>query len=333
MKNGLFRIVRNSLYGYINGRGEIVRNPEWSNAEEEVIFENLAVRNQNGHCWCLSASTLKAVAFDHTVRNVTTISDTTFAFEDGSGFWGIMDADHRVILEPAFESIGPVSAHTPCASVVKIGESGVKHGLITPGGETILEPGYAALFPGDSELIAAQKELLGPLGYIDWSGKWRIEPKFSSAQPFRESLAGVTQSFGEMAGYIDESGAFAIQPRFAAVAPFSGGCAAVTDPDGGMYYIDHAGQKISDTFTACGAMADGRAPVYVKGGLSLSLVARGGYWTFLDENFRRMKGAQYLSVNPFRRGLAQVFKGAIEQERARLGYIDRDMNCVWKPCK
>jgi hypothetical protein len=127
-----------------------------------------------------------------------------------------------------------------------------------------------------------------------------------------------------------------IEPRFSSASSFCEGLAKVEDllpgsrpSRGGLFsergfygYIDKSGRfSIPPAFREAEDFSDGMA-----------LVQKGGAWGFIDRSgalvIKHPKGEK---PENFRNGLARVLVGDTDVTRAKIGYIDKTGNYVWKP--
>ncbi len=158
----------------------------------------------------------------------------------------------------------------------------------------------------------------GKVGYIDRSGKVVIAPRFTQGGDFSEGLAAAwtetPESMFPLAGVINVSGNWVIHPQFDKIRTFHEGYAAakLKDSFGTWALLSRSGGivKVPSSEVFSDSMSIGDAS---EGLVSFS--PTGETFGFMNTAGSLVVAPAYLSVRPFREGLANVC-------REKCGYID-----------
>jgi len=169
------------------------------------------------------------------------------------------------------------------------------HGLIAKDGNIIIKPQYeeSLMFTDDLAIVGKNKKL----GFINMRNELVIDYEYEWAMPFTEGIA--TVGIGNEFWFINTEGDILGAPyeiigtdifRFPAFMEYSEGYTA---------YFEHNENVFNSEFVL------------------------GVYWGFLDRNGDVAIPAKYLTVNPFKEGLALV-----QTQNHEWVYIDKDDNIV-----
>ena len=158
----------------------------------------------------------------------------------GDDDWGLIDAQGRFVVEPAWESVGPFFEGRAVLTSAR------KSAVVDSAGRFVLPPGK--LRPGHySEGLAVVQGSDSRIGFIDMSGRIVIPLMFDWANSFTNGFAPARAQGGKT-GYIDRTGSWAIDPRFRSGSLFHGPLAAVEIPVAPdtleISYIDRAGNVV-----------------------------------------------------------------------------------------
>jgi len=165
-------------------------------------------------------------------------------------------------------------------------------------------------------------------GLMDMSGTIIIEPKYKHPLEFSEDLAIVEQ--GNKVGYINLYDELVIDYNYEWGLPFNEGLAAV-GINNKFWFIDTNGKIASGPYTFLNAEVFTFVTAYMEYSegytayfeendeVILQGYNTGGYWGFIDGKGNITIPAQYLSVRPFKEGLA-----AVETTDKQWIYIDEN---------
>lgn len=308
----LFPIIQNGKLGYINRKGEVVIQPQFS-SRIHFFSEGLA-----------------AVCIE-------------------SGKCGYIDQTGKYVINPQFESVSDFSEGL--AAVVVENKTGYidKTGKIIINPQFDMDgkgPGGMAqmLLCAFSEGLASVR-IGGKYGYIDKSGKIIINPQFEYAFPFSEGLAAV--SMGNKFGYVDKEGKISINPQFDGATPFINGLAVVA-VDKKYGYIDKAGKYVvNPQFDFALSFSDDGLACVGVGEFNLD---NGGKYGFIDKDGNYVINPQFegrtiggphseifflpkfrFKTLHFSEGLASIMIGGVSGNASKMGYVDKTGKIVINP--
>lgn len=163
-------IERNGKYGYVDGAGKIVIEPQF--VEAGVFSESLA--------WVKVGKR-----------------------------YGYIDETGHIVIEPEFGEDDPLRTDRPVKlfsdglAAVRVNNS---YGYIDKSGNFIIEPQFEDAEPFSEGLAAVQVGAVNryKYGYIDKTGQFVIKPQFEEAESFSDGRAKV--KFGGKVMFIDRNG-------------------------------------------------------------------------------------------------------------------------------
>jgi hypothetical protein len=220
--------------------------------------------------------------------------------------WGFIDADGKVIVQPAWDGIGwgavlgqPVVCNEGLCGVQKDS----KWGYVDTTGKLAIPNQFDSVGPFVEGL--ARVNLGNQVGFIDKTGKYVINPQFSQVGDFHDGLAAVLEDGGW--GFINKAGMVVIKPHFqpADVNGFSDGLAGAC-LNGKCGYIDHNGLfTIKPQFNSVNVFSEGLAAIQIN-----------GKWGYVNT-------AGNIAINP-QFDSAELFSGglAVVSVSGQLGTID-----------
>ena len=366
--SGLFPILKNGKWGYINRSGQVAIQPEFDYATP--FFDGMAFVSTGGKPGYIDPKgklviELKINRLNCPKSFIFPCHLATYSFAEGLALiavggelrgrhypalhdakYGYVDKAGRIAIQPQFDFADSFSEGL---ALVKIGNSGQQaapeYGYINRSGQVVIQPQFRDASPFSEGL--AQVRFLNEdgkgwhCGYIDKRGELVIQPQFSACSSFSEELAGV-QIDGKY-GYIDKTGQLALRPQFDFAGHFSEGLARVgIGPiEGSQYgYIDRQGQmviKLQSPSVPC------LAPIldvfsllnWSSGAFSEGLASvyfkdgEQGKCGYIDRTGKTVIEPQFEQAGPFREGLAPVtFRG--QAGKLRTGYVDKSGKHVWE---
>ncbi|MFN2453490.1 MAG: WG repeat-containing protein [Pyrinomonadaceae bacterium] len=330
----MFPIRQNQKWGYINRKGEIVIQPQFTQA---LFFsEGLAVACiEYDKCGYIDGTGKFAInpQFQRALR----FSDGLAAVivEDRVGY---IDKTGKLAINPQFPSDSDFRLCTFSNDLARI-KVGEKVGFIDKTGKIVINPQFEDASPFFDELAVA--EIGSKYGFVDKDGKIVINPQFDDAQPFINGLAAV--KVGKQYGYVDKAGKIAINPQFDKALPFSDEGLALVVLNNKIGFVDKSGkyeinpqfalQSIrfgtdiwQDAFTITSdigrlSFSEGLAPAQVSAG-------KAGY---VDKNGKFVINPQFDRAFPFLGGIAFIVsEDSPERETA---WIDKEGKYIWREVK
>lgn len=330
-----------SLWGYMDGAGKMVIEPQF--AEAHPFHEGRAlIKDEDGKYGVideLGQIILKptyAYARDYAEGLAAVVVSGTLLGEDMR--WGYVNTSGQLAIPGPFLGADSFSEGLGCVRVAsgpKDAEG--KWGFIDKTGKTVIAPQYAYAKPFSEDLAAAAMDE-DAWGFIDHAGTFVIASGFRYAESFSEGLAlasekGRPKDGWPMYGYIDRQGKFAIEPRLPFAGQFRGGLVLakrtrldVLKPDCG--YLDRTGRwAIPAQYASVSSYSEGRAAVQVAG----RFASPEGRHSYIDRSGKRITADEFAAAESFYGGLAQV--EITVEGRHYMGYIDRQGQYVDDPWK
>jgi len=318
---GLYAIIQNGKWGYMDKRGKTVIQPRFENAagfSEGLAAVRIRVgsRGQWGYIdqrglliivpqYEIAGDFHDGVARVYNARSL----DSPGKYIDTSG--------NSIQLPPAINLKNLWEFSGGLAKCEFIQDDKRTWGFINPKGEIAINPIYSSV--GEfSEGLAFVKPDNNKYGYIDTKGKMIIGPIYGSAQGFSDGLAAVNVD-GKW-GYIDKTGRMIIRPNLDLAYEFSEGLATVR-VDGRVGYINKTGKmEIAPQFLNASQFSEGLAAAN-----SLETAKK---WGYIDQSGKWAIPPQWAGEGRpgmFRGGLAYI---DLRDGQAR--YIDKSGNIIWK---
>lgn len=192
-------------WGYVNGTGQLVINPQFDYAEE--FHEGRAVVCLGKPC---------------DVWDTYSTSPTT----PNSSLWGFIDASGKVVVTPQYAEASAFNEGLAAVCTGDCGSTPTKphsRGYIDRDGKLVIpmqfgaasnfSEGLAQVCVGTCEW-AQDSGYNGKFGFIDHSGRFVINPQYDDVLDFKDGFAKVFVGKGTDAksGYIDKTGKTIWQP-------------------------------------------------------------------------------------------------------------------------
>lgn len=250
---GLLRTQINRFWGYLNQRGELVIDPQFSQAKD--FSEGFAVvRNKSGWGFINTEGEWLAKKKGNGKEKIYYFKKA-MSFSEGfapvqkASSWGYANTSGRLQIRPRYRK---AEAFQQGLAIVKI----KKYGLIDTRGKWVLKPkydkieaqagGYHVAIDGQHGFFSKDRTWIVPpslqkiegvhegkmvfrnqqqYGVMDKKGKVLIEPSFKYLREFSEGLAAARES-GKW-GFIDEQGTMLIAPQYDRAESFRDGVARV----------------------------------------------------------------------------------------------------------
>ena len=257
VKEYLFPVQQGSKYGFINQRGEMIIEPEYTFAKQ--FSEGLA------EVWVGDFFTAKLgfineegeMVIEPQYELVKEFSEGLAAFSHSkSGPWGYIDKNGEVVMEAIYSRPQPFSEGY---TLVGLGYFGSRRRFVDRNGNVLANKEFddARSFAED----LAPVEIDGMWGYINKEAEMVIVPRFNDAWSFSDGLAAVQVK--NKYGFIDKTGELVIKPKFSDAGVFSEGlCVAQNKLKYG--FIDKSGHwVIKPKFIMAGEFNNGLALVTI----------------------------------------------------------------------
>lgn len=312
-KEQLYRIEKAGKFGFINGKGEVVIEPEYDqvahlqgnpvyvvkdgkqiyyDADGSKLFEC-----QLNRCGLLSEG---MVVYQEKVKTADGTLQTRYGYLNDKG---------EKVTEPVFHY---ASYFSDGMARVNMGKAS---GYIDKTGKLVIPYRFSSTTDFSEGRAVVQLQTGGKYAYIDKTGKTVTPAKYAHAGKFSDGAALVYVN-GKY-GYIDRNGTMFLEPQFSAAWDFSEGLAAV-ERNGKTFYINKQGKKV--IFIGGGQFADGLAPAY-----------KGQETGYIDRTGKFVIKPQFVWGDTFAGELAKVY---IKSEKPGTGgyvegYINRQGKLVW----
>lgn len=302
-------------WGYINDKGEVVVQPQFSHAgdfSEGLAYVAKRLGGTRGYIDETGAMAFE-IPDDWGVRD---FSDGLAVFRISDKF-GYFDRQGKIVVEAKYDDAKNFSEGLAAVNVGAVSEGfprpflreGGKWGFIDKRGNVVIPIEWKDVDYRGFRAGLAQVTVNDRFGFIDKKGKvaftlenqWN-DPKrwIASVGVFSEGLANVRTSGydGPYSGFIDKSGKFAIQPKFDGARDFSEGLAIVTAGKKSGY-ADRTGQiVIEPQFDDAKDFHEG-----------LAAVQKGQGWSYIDKRGQIVVAGPFNDTESFHGGLARVHEG------------------------
>lgn len=312
----LYPIEENGKFGFINGSGEIVIEPEYDGRGYSaqpgglIYVEDFAAKKQ------IYYSPTGERLFECELRHCGIVKDGLALYSDTQSNgettvtrYGYIDNSGKVVIQPIYHS-----AFNFSEGMARVNQ-GKASGYINTKGELVIPYRYSETSDFSEGKAAVRWTVGGKYGYIDTSGKSVISPQFSYASSFSDGAAvvGVNGKYG----YIDKSGKYILPPQFTMAQSFSEGLAFV-ERNGVTFYINKKGEKVIQNIKAGGMFSGGLAPA-----------SRGKAYGFINKSGAFVIKPQFEWANFFSGQLAEVYLTTSTSSNYVNGFVDRSGNMIW----
>ncbi len=347
----LFVIFMNGRDAYMNGRGEIMIQPQFESWERDfaegravygvsptlsdVDHTKFGYIDEKGQV-VVPAKFDKAQDFSEGLAAVAFNAGKKSKHEfERPRHWGYIDKNGKIVITPQFRFARRFSE-----GLAAVRNLQYKWGYIDPSGKIIVPFQFedaASFSEGKAVVMTGEK-----VGFIDRTGTLVIPAQFREARSFSEGMArvAITGVFPDarMAphkfdfgtgkfGYIDQSGNIVFEVDAVNVEDFSEGLAAfqVENQDASPYSSRPSIVTGRTGYIWCGYLDKaGKVaipPRYQSCGRfaeGLANVSLDGSWQYIDSTGEKVLSAPYSWVAPFHHGLAPV-----QDHKNVRGYIDK----------
>ena len=221
----------NGKWGYINEKGFLAIDPQFSQAEP--FSDGLAPVRLN-EMWGIINTKGKYLLIP-THEGLGRYSQGLMAYLD-NGKWGFISPPHKIAIPAQFDEVRPFNEGLAAARIDN------HWGYIDKKGHFVINPRftYAGNFSYGMAPVS-ETNVSGSYGYINAKGSYVIEPQFDGGESFSGKMAAVYDD-GKW-GYIDKKGRLVINLKYDCAEMFANGLAAVRK-DGKWGYINDDGNSV-----------------------------------------------------------------------------------------
>lgn len=347
---GMARVNRNGLFGYINTNGDEIIPCKYIHANDfseglasvsigtqEILENYIWVKDEK--YGVIDISGKKIIPFEF--GKIESFKDgIAKALENNkyqsSRSWGWIDKNGKWIIESKYEIFGDFNA----LGMAKVGISYDSVGYINKKGVFVVDPIYYHLGDFiDGIALATKKEkneegiLKWKSGFIDSKGETIIPFTFDQAFDFKDGLARVIKE--EKWGYITKSGQVQIPLKYNFISDFSNGYAWVNE-SGYWGVLNNTGKVINPTIFDF--IVNGIAPNCV-------LVSKNGSWGMYDNFGKEIIPIKYefitLKDSITFRGVSGAYQDIYDLSGNfltkkiidfKIDEYDKDLNDNWSDC-
>lgn len=352
--SGLFPIVQNGKWGYMDKHGKVVINPQFDshNGAAGFFSEGLALVSIGRKFGYIN--TKGEFVINPQFEYASPFSEGLAAIVTGdtreNNKLGYIDKNGKTAIVPQYDAEfreSWMASFSDGLAPVGIGHS---IGYIDKTGKIIISPQFREGFPFSDGLAVVR--VGDKWGYIDKTGKIIINPQFNAAWPFTEGL-GLVEVEGKW-GFVDKTGKIVINPQFERATPFSDEGIAGVEIGNKWGGIDTTGKVvINPQFDEFSSSFGGRlGGQIISGDFSnifkhyffsegLAGVRVGNKYGYIDKTGKYVINPQFDQAFPFNEGLAMVVireksignsnSNTASEYTEKLGYIDKSGKYVWNP--
>ncbi len=285
-KEGLARIIKNNLCGFIDSTGRAIVPPIYEHAED--FSDGLALIKKDGLYGYIDKTGKEVIPPRYT--EASSFSEGLASFMTKDYKFGFIDKTGREVIAPRYSNAGPFSEGM--APVMNI-----KHlwGYIDKAGREVVAPKYNEV--GRFVEGHAWVEIGRLFGYIDKTGHEVIPPKYGSAFDLSDGI-GLMWDTNGLRGYVDKTGREIVPPKYNFALPFSEGIGKFQSLENHLQgYVDNTGREIvPPKYKHANDFSDGMAAVS----------ADGLRWGYIDKTGREVLPQQYRFARDFKGGYAAV---------------------------
>jgi hypothetical protein len=289
----LIPVKSGEKYLYINLDGEIVINPQFS--EAFLFRDGLALVKSTGDepkygyiteegQFAINANYMQATEFSEGIAWVVNKNEAPTAInEKGEILFTLTDAEN---VNTYSEGLAGFST---------LVDDSFKWGFVDRTGKIVISPQFKSVLYFQNGTCAAMNDE-GDWGFIDEEGKIIINYQFDSAMPFLNGKAVVES--GDSKGVIDEDGKYIINPQFEEIFP-----------DGDLFMIEsngNTGWTDDDGKIIINPQFDDALPF---GSSDLAPFKTGKRWGYIDREGKIAINPQFNTAMPFMGDLALVQSG------------------------
>ncbi|MFM2195281.1 MAG: hypothetical protein RL092_881 [Bacteroidota bacterium] len=304
----LMPIKAGNKFEYINKEGQIVINPQFSNAG--AFSDGLALVASDGEGKIGYIDEKGTLIINHQYKSGT-------SFREGFA-WVVQENG----APTAINTKGEIAFSLQDAKFARVFSEGlaaycvqsngkVNWGFVDQTGQTKINPQFSGVgnFSGD---MCAVADTTGKWGFIDKTGLIKINYQFGDASDFKGGVAAVAND-GKW-GLIDASGKFKINPQYDYLYP-----------DGDLYLIQQSGKwgwVNADGKMVINPQFDGAQPF---NGSDKAAIKSNNQWGYIDSEGK-------ITINPqFEYALPYNGDAAIVKSGGRVGLIDAEGKYLLNP--
>ncbi len=306
----LIPVKSGSEFQYIDAKGKIIINPQFS--EATVFRDGLALVKTSGKDpkygyikedgkFEVKADFIRATVFSDGMAWVVTENSAPTAID--------IKGERKFTLTNA-EEVRNFSNGLAAFSEVN-NENDEKWGFVNKKGEVVVNAQFSNV--GEfQEGKCAVRNNDGKWGYIDKDGKIIMNPQFDWANSFSGNSAVVMS--GGKAGLIDSDGKYIINPQYSKI--IQDGNVFLIELDGKFGWVDKDGKiTINPQFNEA----------YPFNGSDLAAVKSGNNFGYVNKEGKIMINPQFEAALPFNGKMAMVMSSN------KLGFIDKDGKYLINP--
>ncbi|HUQ90172.1 MAG TPA: WG repeat-containing protein [Bryobacteraceae bacterium] len=274
----LYPVLKGRKYGFINGQGKMVIEPQYAMASRFYDDLALVIVPDKKKCGYIN----REGKFEIEAK-----FDGGGPFSEGyasvkiKGKTGVINKKGEIVAEPVFERVGRFHDGL-AAAVIEREARGIKAqdgGYINPKGIFVIHPQFDPNLTAFNDGLAGVRKIGQMWSFIDRNQKDIVPPKYFMVGQFSEGLAGAMDE-GSKWGFIDKTGKYVITPKFLFVSHFSEGLAGVhTIQKKKWGFIDKTGNMvIPEQFDQIQPFEDGIA--FVQRGTKAAYINKEGKYVW-----------------------------------------------------
>lgn len=284
--------------GYMNWDGEVVINPQFSEANLFYDFIALVRTTEDSDRRYGYIDTKGNYLIQPEFTQATNFNDGIAVTVRRNEFPKGIDRKGKVLFELKQAKTVKEFREGFAAFSVEIEKGKTLWGFIDKKGKTVIEPQFSEVsFFSEGKCAVSNNN--DKWGYINTKGEFIVNPRFTDAQPFVDGKAVIRED--RKRGVIDEKGKYLLNPQFKTIIP-DGDLYLVESVSGYYGWTDKKGVFIINP-------QFDKANVF--GGNKLAPVSNGYQWGYINKKGQFEINPQFRRAFPFLKGKAIVSNSGV----------------------
>ena len=183
--DGLSAIEKDNLWGFMNEKGEIVIEPQYSFVQ--VFHEDVAWVKKDDHIFFIDKNGNPIIDTDTWKNYDFEFSEGLLAVKNNDDKWGFIDKKGNIVIEPQWDEAESFSNGLAAVSL------NGKYGYINTSGQLIITPTweYVSKFNESGTAFVIQNMDNPEVGFINTKGEYIATTQYTACHGYGENLLTV----------------------------------------------------------------------------------------------------------------------------------------------